>query len=231
MTSEWTCPFCDRHSILSESNNMYERVWCHINSAFGTKVLHVFYTVCSNPTCKRFTISITIATFTSGSTGPIIGPAEQSWSLVPPSSAKVFPVYVPRPIIEDYTEACLIKGLSPKASAALSRRCLQGMIRDFWKITKNRLIDEIEELRGKVDSLTWSAIDAVRNVGNIGAHMEKDINLIIDVEPIEAAKLIELIEVLVTDWYIARHNREEHLKQVVAIGEAKKDAAKRDSVS
>jgi hypothetical protein len=52
--------------------------------------------------------------------------------------------------------------------------------------------------------------------------MEKDINLIIDVDPLEAAKLIGLIELPINDWYIARHNREERLKEVVALGEAKK---------
>ncbi|MCP1830281.1 hypothetical protein ACVIHH_005106 [Bradyrhizobium sp. USDA 4518] len=33
------------------------------------------------------------------------------------------------------------------------------------------------------------AIDAVRIVGNIGAHMEKDVNLIVDIEPGEAQML------------------------------------------
>jgi len=37
-----------------------------------------------------------------------------------------------------------------------------------------------------VDPLTWEAIDAVRKLGNIGAHMEKDINVIVDVDPEEA---------------------------------------------
>jgi hypothetical protein len=45
---------------------------------------------------------------------------------------------------------------------------------------------------------------------------------IIDVEPLEAAKLIGLIELLVSDWYVARHNRQERLKEVVAVGVAKK---------
>jgi Domain of unknown function (DUF4145) len=98
------------------------------------------------------------------------------------------------------------------------------MIRDFWKIQKDRLINEIKELKTLVDPLTWQAIDAVRKVGNIGAHMEQDINLIVEVDPLEAAKLIGLIELLMSDWYVARHNREEHLHAVVAIGEAKKEA-------
>jgi hypothetical protein len=148
----------------------------------------------------------------------------KTWRLIPSSAAKVFPDYVPQPIREDYQEACLIKDLSPKAAATLARRCLQGIIRDRWKISKRRLIDEVIALRKLVDPLTWKAIDAVRSVGNIGAHMEKDINVMVDVEPAEAAKLIALFEYLVKDWYIDRHGREEDLKAIVLIGDAKKQA-------
>jgi hypothetical protein len=87
------------------------------------------------------------------------------------------------------------------------------------------LIDEIEALKDNTDSLTWAAIDAVRKVGNIGAHMEKDINFFVDVEPNEAQLLIGLIESLVKDWYVAKHDREERLKEIAALA-AKKDATK-----
>lgn len=36
----------------------------------------------------------------------------------------------------------------------------------------------------------------VREIGNIGAHMEADINVIIDVDPDEAQILIDLVELL-----------------------------------
>ena len=150
-----------------------------------------------------------------------VGKTLDHWTLVPPSAAKVFPDYVPTPILQDYREACSILNLSAKASATLSRRCLQGMIRDFWKIRKDGLKDEIADLEKHVDPLTWKAIDTVRKVGNIGAHMEKDINLIVDVDPGEAEKLIGLIELLIEDWYITRHEREQRLKDIVAIGESK----------
>jgi len=132
---------------------------------------------------------------------------------------------VPQPIIDDYTEACIIRDLSPKASATLSRRCLQGIIRDFWGISKSRLIDEINELKEKVDPATWQAIDAVRSIGNIGAHMEKDINLVVEVEPEEAQLLIGLIEILIKDWYISRHARQAHLAEIVALAESKKPSS------
>jgi hypothetical protein len=154
-----------------------------------------------------------------------IGDILDSWNLIPPSTAKVFPDYVPQPIRDDYVEACKIKDLSPKASATLSRRCLQGMIRDFWGINKARLVDEIDAIRDKVDTDTWAAIDAVRKIGNIGAHMEKDINVMVDVDPEEAQLLIGLIELLIKDWYITRYQRKERLRAIVQVRETK-DTAK-----
>gem|GEM_PF-3019389 len=119
-----------------------------------------------------------------GPRGDVLGNMVNHWRLIPPSNAKVFPDYIPKPLIDDYTEACLIKDASPKASATLSRRCLQGIIRDFWEVKPARLVDEIEAIKDKTDHLTWEAIDTVRKVGNIGAHMEKDINLIVEVDPV-----------------------------------------------
>ncbi|HXC44108.1 MAG TPA: DUF4145 domain-containing protein [Candidatus Dormibacteraeota bacterium] len=119
----------------------------------------------------------------------------------------------------------MIRDLSPKASATLSRRCLQGIIRGFWGVSKARLVDEIEAIKDKTDPLTWNAIDAVRKIGNIGAHMEKDINIIVDVDPDEAQLLIELIEILVKEWYIAKHQREESLNAIIKVRDAK-DTAK-----
>ncbi len=152
------------------------------------------------------------------------------WSLIPPSAALTFPDYVPKPVRDDYEEACLIRDLSPKASATLARRALQGMIRDYWGVSKARLIDEIEAIRDKVDPLTWAAIDGVRKIGNIGAHMEKDINVIIDVEPEEAGRLIQLVEILVKDWYVTKHDREERLKSVAQLA-LEKDLTKKSGTT
>jgi hypothetical protein len=147
---------------------------------------------------------------------------EKVWQLIPSSKAKAFPDYVPRPIIDDYNEACLIADLSPKASATLSRRCLQGIVRDYWKVKPCRLVDEIRQIEEKVDPLTWAAIEAVRKVGNIGAHMEGDINVIINVDPQEASLLIGLIETLIEDWYIAKEERRRRLVEISELADSKK---------
>ncbi|EMN3469577.1 DUF4145 domain-containing protein [Klebsiella pneumoniae] len=115
-----------------------------------------------------------------------------------------------------------MKNLSPKASATLSRRCLQGMIRDAWNVKPARLVDEIKAVEGQIESNVWKAIDAVRNIGNIGAHMENDINVIVDVDPDEAEMLIGLLELLIQEWYVERHERQLRVEAITALAAEKK---------
>jgi hypothetical protein len=58
-----------------------------------------------------------------------------------------WPEKVPLVVRQDYTEACLIKDISPRASAALARRCLQGMIRDKYNVTMVSLNNEIQKVK------------------------------------------------------------------------------------
>ena len=62
----------------------------------------------------------------------------------------------------------------------------------------------------------------MRHVGNIGAHMEKDVNLVIDVDPEEAGLLIWLIETLFEEWYIERYDRETKMQKIIQVAQEKK---------
>jgi hypothetical protein len=198
-----------------------------MDNAEGFRQFDTSLIVCPNPDCRKFTLSVVMSEYVKVAMNAYeVGSELQSWNLIPPSQARVFPEYVPQAIRDDYLEACLIRDLSPKASATMSRRCLQGMIRDFWKVVKPKLIQEIEAIKDKVDPITWKAIDDVRSIGNIGAHMEKDINVIVDVDADEAQILIELVETLIKDWYVTRHEREQRMVAIAAI-KAAKDAAKK----
>ncbi|MGB8296844.1 MAG: DUF4145 domain-containing protein [Polyangia bacterium] len=95
------------------------------------------------------------------------------------------------------------------------------MIRDFWQIKKSNLAAAIRALKSKVDEAEFDAIDSVRKVGNIGAHMEKNVNLIVDVDLGESEKLLRLIEVLLDEWYVRRHKKAELLASVREIAEEK----------
>ncbi len=198
--------------------------YTYISEEYGHYRGNLTVVVCPNPECRRQTVFGRIDPCNQN--GYVIEGEDPvyRWSLVPESEAKPFPDYIPQQLRDDYTEACLIKNKSPKASATLSRRCLQGMIRHFWEINKGRLVDEIDELKPQIDSVTWDAIDSVRHVGNIGAHMEKDVNLIIDVEPEEARLLIWLIETLFEEWYITSHERDKKMKALARLATEKKAA-------
>lgn len=149
-------------------------------------------------------------------------------SIRPSSSAvKYYPDYIPLGIRQDYEEACAIVKLSPKASATLSRRCLQGMIHDFWDIKEKNLNAEITSLKDKVPADLWSSLDSLRQLGNIGAHMEKDTNVIIDIDSNEADALIQLIELLMKEWYINREDRKLLFSSIVTINETKQAARKK----
>lgn len=199
----------DTHKSYNSSFKSSDRLPYNYHEPFNNEVRMDFY-LC--PSCGE--VAIQIVGVSNKTKGKMV------W-FQPNSTAKQFPDYIPQAIRQDYEEACAVVNLSPKSSATLARRCLQGIIRDFWGITENRLKDAIDKLQDKVTSTQWKVIDGVRRLGNIGAHMEKDINLIIDIDPEEADKLIKLIELLITQWYVERHNQEELFADIIGIDNTK----------
>jgi len=221
MGQQWTCPYCNRPCTIDNNDVRTMSDWIQINKKYGYYHSTTTIIVCPNPECEQQSVFLDISKYNRAH--DCVGDTIYSWNLLPESEAKPFPDYIPIQILNDYKEACLIKNKSSKASATLSRRCLQGIIRDFWGVKKGRLVDEINALEEKVDPVTWDAINSVRHVGNIGAHMEKDVNIIIDVEPEEAGLLIWLIETLLNDWYVNRHERQKRMTGLVKLAEEKKN--------
>ena len=237
----WTCPFCQRAQTVSDSkrhfSNYETRVGKNCIGRFGVNVIAVG---CSNPDCKEVSITaqIVVDEDESGAFAP--KKIVSTHRLRPESGHKPQPDFIPAPIVQDYIEASRIRDLSAKASATLAQRCIQGMIRDFCRISKSRLIDEIIELSKRlehgtapagVNSESIEAIDHVRSIGNIGAHMEKDIDVIVDVDPGEAQALLDLIEMLFEEWYIARNTRQGKLANLKTIADEKAAAKKVEAKS
>jgi hypothetical protein len=106
----------------------------------------------------------------------------------------------------DYSEACLVLSDSPKASAALSRRTLQLLLREKAGVKPSDLSKEIEQVlaSGKLPSQLGDAIDAIRNLGNFAAHPMKSTNTgeILDVEPGEAEWLLDVLEGLFDYYFV-----------------------------
>ena len=198
----YVCPFCGHaqafsNSYVSHNNGFYCNAADYgIPSPYFESSFKIYTFQCNNAACGRIAVSAI-----NRRTGKQI-------DLVPQVVMRNYPDYIPEQIRCDYYEANLILESSPKAAATLLRRCLQGMIRDFWEVKKENLYAEINAIQGKVTPSQWKALDGLRKIGNIGAHMEKDVNLIVDIDPDEAKKLLRLIEILLEKWYIARHEEE-----------------------
>lgn len=216
----YQCPFCGEiMSIHDETRTTWNMNFRSSNYANIYNLPHLRISIyrCPNDECQKESV------FAEGINGYI---ENSSVDIYPQSDFVVFPEYVPLAIRKDYEEACSIVSRSPKAAATLARRCLQGMIHDFWGIHGKNLNAEITQLKDHVPASLWKAIDAIRNIGNIGAHMEHDVDRIIEVEPDEANKLIRLIEHLIEKWYIDRHDAEELYEELADISQEKADARK-----
>lgn len=183
---------------------------------------------CANQECNRISVAISLESGKniSGTLMPVKDSDFLTTRLYPPRSGKPFPVGVPEEMLEDYNEAWSIIDLSPKSSATLARRCLQAMIRNFCGIRERTLYHEIEALekRLKEDTLpkgvepeTVAAMKVLKDMGNIGAHMTEIDGVIVDVDQDEAARLLGLIEMLFSDWYVARHKRQQQLAAIEAM--------------
>lgn len=224
----WVCPHCNHASVIRDDDRIATHFDFETNDGFKRYGLNG--AKCPNPACGKAIITFNISKLQSvfGKT-TIVNATPLVVGLIPSGlvpNIKNYPDYIPSGIRQDYQEACSIVELSPKASATLARRALQGMIRDFWLIKEENLSKAIKALEDKVDSNIWDAIDGVRKIGNIGAHMEKDINTIVEVSPGEATLLIEMIEMLLDEWYVARHDREQRVEKMKKLADEKQAARK-----
>ncbi|WP_406696501.1 DUF4145 domain-containing protein [Singulisphaera sp. Ch08] len=128
-------------------------------------------------------------------------------TLVWPKTPKCqIPPGVPDPLASDFREAHDSLAISPKASAALSRRCLQALIQDQEGIHDRNLVDQIKKLlaMNKIPSYLAQDLDAIRNIGNFAAHPQKNQNTgeIVDVEPGEAAWTLQVCRDLLEFYYV-----------------------------
>lgn len=231
----FTCPYCQTAQVVQDAQRHKSMHRIYVDKNIEGKIaFHIHAIACANPDCAKTLIEGFLTPVGTKLSGEIssVGPIIEKWALRPQGLARPLPDFIPQPIMEDYTEACRIRDLSPKASATLIRRCLQGMIRDFCGISKDTLYQEIITLKKKIDDGTApkgvseesvEAIDRIRGIGNIGAHMEKDIDLIIPVDANEAQLLIDLTEMLFDEWYISRAKREARLAALKEVADSKKD--------
>ena len=152
------------------------------------------------PSCDEFIVTLEIGAYNPG------WYPQKEFVLWPLTSQRpTVSSDVPEHMKRDYEEAALVLALSAKASAALSRRCLQTVLVEAGGGTpKSDLAHQIEEVRPQLPSATGDALDYVRIVGNFAVHTQKSINTgaIIDVEHGEAEWNLDVLDMLFDHFYV-----------------------------
>jgi hypothetical protein len=162
-------------------------------------------TVCDNDECKRVIVEL-------GTMQGKLRERSMHYTFINPrpvrprGAARPVDPSVEKPFSSEFEEAVTVLPDSPKASAALSRRCLQNLIREKEGIRERDLATEIDKLLALNKLPSWLAddVDAVRHVGNFGAHPIKSqsTGAIVDVEPNEAEWLLHVLEGLFDFYFV-----------------------------
>jgi hypothetical protein len=161
------------------------------------------------PACQRFVIELVMKEPISvPGFGGTVGGDEMLRYLVRPKVANrpLPPPSVPSEVAKDYKEAAAVIVDSPMASAALSRRCLQNVLREKACVKKSDLAKEIDEVLASksLPSHLAEAIDAIRNIGNFAAHPVKSTSTgqVLPVEPGEADWTLDVLDGLFDFYYV-----------------------------
>jgi hypothetical protein len=167
----------------------------------GREWLLVF--LCSCPVCGMLIADApTRGNELSGATngGPGVLYPKGAARPLPPEVSATAPT-----LATDFAEAVAVLASSRKASAALSRRCLQFILVNAAKTKKRDLADQIDEVLTTLPPQLAENVDAIRHVGNFAAHPMKSTNSgeIAEVEDDEAEWLLDVIEELCDFYYVA----------------------------
>jgi hypothetical protein len=151
------------------------------------------------------------------------------------------PPEVPAQIAADYRESNEVLRISPKASAALSRRCLQAVLASAG-YTSTNLAKQVQEAIDQTDPSKVlppdirDSMDAIRNFGNFSAHPINDVSTsqVIEVEPGEAEWCLELLGELFQHFYVrpqrAARRREALNQKLAAAGKPEMKAGEQQSL-
>jgi hypothetical protein len=125
--------------------------------------------------------------------------------LWPRLAARPLGAKIPQRFAALAAEAAAVLALSPRASAALSRRALQELLREMGA-SVSTLEKEIKWIigTGMLPNCLARDLDAVRVIGNFAAHPIKDLHTgeIVEVEPDEAEWTLETLEAMLKFQYV-----------------------------
>lgn len=207
------CPHC--HTHVHEKFSNFSGLW-HSEKRLAW-ILRTM--TCPNEQCQELILKIERHAFKQRRYGEReLVKLLETIPVYPSRSFHPIPSEVPPEVGADLQEAYAVLPYSPQASAALSRRILQHILKEYAGTTKRELADQIQEVidGGKLPSLLAEQIDAIRNTGNFAAHplKSKHTGEILPVEVGEAEWNLETLDSLL-DFYFVHPARVEARKKAL----------------
>lgn len=213
------CSKCNKFFSLHEASNPFNKSTYKLNKLFSHmdgspyatvdsvyNISYVEYFICPDQECGNIDVKI------SGEED--FFPERTLW-FNPLSNAKTYPE-IDDEVNKYYKEAHAVLPFSPRASAALSRACLESLLSKKYNLS-GRLNSQITELEKKIISrdipLNPSFIDPMHGIrlsGNASLHEEIKVEITFE----EANYVLFVIEMFLDEIYIHEKSRENKLKAV-----------------
>jgi hypothetical protein len=205
------CPHCRtaakfiKPSASDPDGTSYGSISTQMFAASRKETIHVYSSVC--PECHK----VIVVLEKYDNKGELL--AENL--VYPMNVTRLVPTEVPSHIAKDFLEAASVLPISEKASAALSRRCLQNVLTENG-FKKKDLSNQIDDALPTLPKRIAENLDAIRNIGNFAAHplKQQSTGLVVDVEPEEANWNLDVLEELFDFYYVQPKRAEEKRKKL-----------------
>lgn len=160
------------------------------------------------PDCGRLAVSV--ETLTAAVRGKWV--SDEEFVVWPRQSERPVPPAVPRDMASDYKAAALLLGLHAGASAALSRRCLQAVLRHTTGDDLPTLSEQVRAAAPRLPPDIGRRLSAVMAVGKFPANPSKDADpgRIVDAEPGEAEWNLNVLDLLFDHHYVRPDRTAQH---------------------
>lgn len=230
------CRYCGLSFTTHRNPTQNEHIFFGDTCEFGETGLLIETYVCPGSECRKRSLSIvwTTTEVTNTYERTFVNTEDlRAWRPLPAIQAKPQPDWIPPKIRARYNEACAVLQESPSSSVMQSRACISLLLDARWTDDDPDLSERInntdslaKKIRLAQDRLKpeiVTALDAIRLVGNEGAH--PSVEVLTDTRREEADLVLAGIEMILKEWERSCDEKED-MKRISVLrdeAEARKD--------
>jgi hypothetical protein len=100
----WYCPNCNKELTVTDEDRRVSFADLTLSNADGPRRLVSKFVVCPNPECRKFSLITSLHHLEVSGKRTYTGKHIKTWSLVPPSRARSFPIAIPQHIYRTTTK-------------------------------------------------------------------------------------------------------------------------------